>query len=97
MEIKVNGKSQEPSFLKPTFAEITDISAGSQIVCLFPITENKAKESVLGTEYTISWSGDTVTGVSPAGSRVPLYGDNGSDLRSIKIVEKVQSIVRFEL
>ena len=97
LEIKVNGKSQEPSFLKPTFAEITDISAGSQIVCLFPITENKAKESVLGTEYTISWSGDTVTGVSPAGSRVPLYGDNGSDLRSIKIVEKVQSIVRFGL
>ena len=97
LEIKVNGKSQEPSFLKPTFAEITDISAGSQIVCLFPITENKATESVLGTEYTINWSGDTVTGVSPAGSRVPLYGDNGSDLRSIKIVEKAQSIVRFEL
>ena len=97
LEVKIDGSLANPSFLKPNYAEITNVTAGSTVVCRFPLCETKTREVVLGVEYTAEWVGDTVIGISPAGSRVPLYRHNKKPQKTVSTVEKSIPDITFKL
>jgi hypothetical protein len=97
LEVKIDGSLANPSFLKPNYAEITNVSAGSTVVCRYPLCEIKTREVVLGVEYTAEWVGDTVIGISPRGSRVPLYRHNKKPQKTLSTVEKSIPDITFKL
>jgi len=78
-----------------SFAELANVSAGSTIVCRFPVRKFTTQEEVLGTQYTADWVGDTVVGISPAGSRVPLYRRNKEAVEAVSNVAKIVPDIAF--
>jgi hypothetical protein len=97
LEVKIDGSLANPSFLKSNYAQITNVSAGSTVVCRYPLCKTKTREVVLGVEYTAEWVGDTVIGISPRGSRVPLYRHNKKSQKTLSTVEKSIPDITFKL
>lgn len=53
-----------------------DIPAAKQrerVSVRFPLATREAEESVAGRDYRVKWRGDTVVGITPVGSRYPLF------------------------
>ncbi|MFY0610838.1 MAG: glycoside hydrolase family 127 protein [Hyphomicrobiaceae bacterium] len=88
VEMTIDGSAASPSFIKPSFAELANVSGGSTIVCRFPVRKFNTQEEVLGVQYTADWVGDTVVGISPAGSRVSLYRRNKQVKETVSNVAK---------
>ena len=95
--VDVNGDATEVSFLKPSFAQITNVTADHCVTCRFPLRETFTRETVLGTTYEAEWVGDTVMSVSPAGPRVPLYRRARNANHAVPMMERSMTPIEFNL
>lgn len=57
------------------FLVTTDVSADTNLQLTFPLRQTETVETAADDEYHVEWRGDDVVGISPAGSRAPLYAD----------------------
>lgn len=55
------------------YTVVADARAGQVFAVAYPMREWQAAETIGGRNYTISWRGNTVTAIDPAGVRYPLY------------------------
>lgn len=73
------------------------VAPGETVSMTFPVARSTGVERILGTDYTAAWQGDTVMGMDPPGSLIPLY-DRGSGVDGpVRQVAKRTSEVRFAL
>jgi hypothetical protein len=96
-EVAVDGRKAEVSLLEPRFAAVDDVPAGVRVTCRFPIREMTTAETVLGTDYTAQWRGDTVMAMSPAGTRAPLYRRERLAPDQVPVVTKSVPEIGFAL
>ncbi|MDD9918321.1 MAG: glycoside hydrolase family 127 protein [Rhodospirillaceae bacterium] len=81
---------REPS----EFLCVAGAPAGATIQCQFAVPEWTSRETILDTEYTADWRGDTVMTVSPGGTRLPLYQ---RDVSPVAMVEKSAPDIGFTM
>lgn len=73
----------DPSvWMKPGYLTLEGLQAGECITIIFPLAEITTKEFAVGQEFSVTWRGDDVTHVSPAGVHHPFYNER-------KIFDKV--------
>lgn len=72
-EITRTGHPSTFSVTQEGYLEIAQAKQGERISISFPLITREADETVAGQSYRVRWRGDTVTGISPAGSRYPLF------------------------
>lgn len=63
------------------YALVEDVREGEQVELRFDLDRYETSERAAGKEYRVSWKGSTVTGLTPPGSRVPLYHSRKSLLK----------------
>ncbi|MDB5872064.1 MAG: hypothetical protein JWQ07_1506 [Ramlibacter sp.] len=100
--LKINGK--EPAsretphrFSDTVFVRTGPLAAGTVVEASFPVAAATTRETVLDTTYEVEWRGDTVVGISPGGTRVPLYQRQPGATTPPEMVEKTFSVAAFHL
>lgn len=63
------------------FAVVRDGKIGECYTIRFPVDDRQVEESLLDWNLRLTWRGDTIVHMEPAGSRLPLYqrGDRAPD------------------
>ncbi|MEI7025915.1 hypothetical protein [Paenibacillus sp. y28] len=68
------GNGREPSrWVNKHFLLLGEAKAGEQITITFPISHRKTIENAVGQTFETIWRGDDVVGISPEGTKKPLY------------------------
>ena len=96
-EASVDGAVVGVSFLVPGFARVAGVAKGVTVAFRFPIAESTTIEPVLDVAYSARWRGDTVVGLSPEGTRMPLYRRAAMQDRTVSMVHKSAANVGFGL
>ena len=60
------------------YALVTKVNAGESLQLTFRLKQYETIEHAAGAEYRVQWKGSWVTGLTPRGSRVPLYTKRGA-------------------
>jgi len=72
VDLHIGSRRVEPSW-KEDFVHLRGLKASSSVHVGFPLRREKRKESFMGHEVEVEWLGDTVVGVSPGGTVLPLF------------------------
>jgi hypothetical protein len=64
---------ETPAQLEGQYCVIPTLLAGEDCELLFPLREFETIEHAAGVEYHVRWKGSSVVGLTPQGTKVPLY------------------------
>lgn len=78
-------------------AQIGKVNAGEQVEVTFDVPDSVSQEIILGRIYTVQWRGNTVVGITPKGTYIPLYERGGLKNTAVEEVEKDVVSVTFAL
>ena len=82
LEVKANGSLTFYKLDEP-FVLVEPLSGGTQIELLFSVPEVITDEKILESTYKVRWLGNTVMGIDPQGTNIPLY--NREQLRETHV------------
>lgn len=73
-EVKAH-KNGKPSAAraKRGWVELTGLKPGDEVCVEWPLRTVRRRESILKWKFEVTWRGDTVVAISPAGEKVPMY------------------------
>jgi hypothetical protein len=72
--ILAEGKgSEESSWVNRHFLSLGNATAGERITVTFPLSFRKTLENAVGQTFEAEWRGDDVVGITPKGTKKPLY------------------------
>ena len=72
VEVRVGKRRVEPSW-KDGFVTLRGLKETATVQVEFPLRRERRKESFMGHDVEVEWLGDTVVGVSPGGTVLPLF------------------------
>lgn len=96
-EASIDGAVVGVSFLVPGFARVSGVAKGATVAFRFPVAECTTTEPVLDVAYSARWRGDTVVGLSPEGTRMPLYRRAAMLSQTVDMVPRSAADVGFAL
>lgn len=67
------GTGRTLPYVDEVFLKLGQVSAGRAITITFPVSERETTERAIDEQYRASWRGDSVVGISPRGTYLPLY------------------------
>lgn len=63
----------QPARWHGAYLALGTVEPGQEWVITYPQERRHADETIAGVDYRVRWKGGTVTGISPAGNRYPIY------------------------
>ena len=72
VSVCVDGNPTIPEW-RGSYLELNGLVKGQEVVFDHPMRQEDGVERVGGTEYTVSWRGNTVMEITPPGKSMPLY------------------------
>ncbi|HMN78681.1 MAG TPA: glycoside hydrolase family 127 protein [Burkholderiaceae bacterium] len=97
LSVRVGGQPVAGRFVDAAFLGIGKVEPGTLVEVEFPVVESITDETVLDTTYRVGWRADTVVGIDPGGSRMPLYDRAALRSEQVGRIERSVPAIDFEL